>query len=61
VFESETILDDDYPVHWGYLYVCDGKVRSSPIGGGKTVRDLKRWLGVNEVRRCDITARKLWD
>lgn len=61
ILESESVLPDDYPVHWEYLYVCDGKVHVSPLGGGATVRDLKRELRASEVRRCDIAARHLWD
>lgn len=61
VLETETILADDYPVHWEYLYVCDARVHVSPIGGGRTVADLKRELNVKEVRSCDIAARRLWD
>lgn len=60
VLETETVLADDYPVHWGYLYVCDAWVRVSPIGGGRTVADLKRELNVKEVRSCDIASRHLW-
>jgi len=61
ILPTETILPDHYPVHWEYLYVCDGRVRVSPIGGGATVNDLKHELGVKEVRSCDIKERHLWD
>jgi hypothetical protein len=61
VLPGENVLPDDYPVHWEYLYVCDARVRVSPIGGGGTVADLKRELNAREVRSCDIAARHLWD
>lgn len=38
----EDILDDDFKVHWDYLYVADGKVIRSDIRG--TVADLRRDL-----------------
>ena len=60
ILPTEEILADDSPVHWEYLYVCDGKVHVSPIGGGATVRHLKQELNCKEVRRCDIDARNLW-
>lgn len=57
ILPGEEILPDDYPVHWDYFYVCDAKVRVSPIGGGSTVRHLKTALGITEVRSCDMAAR----
>jgi hypothetical protein len=59
VIENENVLEDDYPVHFGYLYVCDSKVKNSPIGGGKTVADLKKVLDCKEVRRCNIIGRNI--
>ena len=57
---NEPILEDDFPVHWDYVYVVDGKVTTSDIKG--TVADLKRDLRLQgkeakEVRRCDINGR----
>jgi hypothetical protein len=52
------VLDDDYPVYYGYAYVADGKVVSSDIKG--TVRDLKRDLKATEIRRCDMGGRNLF-
>lgn len=60
ILESENVLDDDYPVHWDYAYVCDGEVMLSPFGGGSTVRDWKREDKIKEIRRCDIAARNLF-
>jgi hypothetical protein len=56
ILEGETILDDHYPVFCGYAYVGDGRVVESPVEG--TVRDLKRALGVSEVRRCELVKRQ---
>ena len=56
-YPSETILDDDYPVHWDYAYVVDGEPRLSPLGGGATVRDLKREWKCGEIRSCNLAAR----
>jgi hypothetical protein len=61
---SETKLENDYPVYWDYLYVCDGKVIKSDIQG--TVADLKRDLRSHRkleakvITTCDIEGgRKL--
>lgn len=53
---DEPILSDDYPVHYGYAYVADGKVISSNIQG--TVAGLKKELNAKEIRRCDIFGRQ---
>lgn len=55
IYPDETVLDDDYPVHSGYIYVLDGTPTTSDIFG--TVRDLKRDKGVTEVRRCSLVKR----
>ena len=57
VHPSEDVLPDDYPVHWDYAYVVDGSPKLSPLGGGATVRDLKREWRCDEIRRCDLAAR----
>lgn len=59
---SETELPNDHPVHWDYLYVCDGKVVKSDIQG--TVADLKRdlrsyrKLEAQVITTCDIQGRR---
>ena len=54
---NEEILPDDYPVYGDYLYVADGiAIRSD--WHGITVGQLKRALGVKEIRRCDIHGRR---
>lgn len=57
VYPSEEVLPDDHPVHWDYAYVVDGCPKLSPLGGGATVRDLKREWKCDEIRRCDLAAR----
>lgn len=54
---DEPILDDDYPIYAGYLYVADGKVIRSDWHG-ITARQLRGHLGASELRRCDIMGRK---
>ena len=39
---KERVLEDDYPVYYGYAYVVDSRPISSDVQG--TVRDLKRDL-----------------
>ena len=56
---GERVLPDDYPVHFGYAYVADGEVISSPLGGGATVAHLKAELKAQEIRNCDIVKRGL--
>ena len=53
---DEPILEDDYPVYYGYVYVADGKVKRSDIEGN--VARLKAYLKATEIRRCDIFGRK---
>lgn len=48
---NERELHDEYPVYIGYLYVCDGEVKSCPIHG--IVSDLKKELNVTHVTTCD--------
>ncbi len=59
---DERVLEDDYPVHYEFLYVCDGKVVKSDIKG--TVLDLKRDLRGHlklqalVITTCDIEGRR---
>jgi predicted GNAT superfamily acetyltransferase len=60
---KERILDDDHPVYFGYLYVCDGVVVSSDVQG--TVRDLRYDLrdyykmAAEVITTCDVFGRGL--
>lgn len=56
--DDEPILEDNYPVFASYFYVADGKVVRSPVEG--RVRDLKRALKANEIRRCAAVGRGLF-
>ncbi len=53
---NEPILPDDYPIYGDYLYVADGEVIRSEYHN-VSARELKQWMGVTELRRCDITGR----
>lgn len=64
ILEGEHVLEDDYPVHFGYMYVCDGQVVESPIGRDEdgvdaTVFELRIWLNCREVRNCKLAARNI--
>jgi hypothetical protein len=53
----EPVLEDDYLVHLGYLYACDGEVIECPLFNmdgypDQTVRDLKRAMNA-----CDAVGR----
>lgn len=61
VFDGEDLLNDDYPVYYGYAYVVDGRVIASNVEG--TVRRLRLALqadgGIaNEIRRCNLAERE---
>lgn len=60
---NEPILPDEYPVYFGFFYVCDGKIIENPLFGDEsvsiTVRELKARLPCSEVRRCDAVGRRL--
>ena len=55
IFDSESILDDSYPIYADYLYVADGRVVRSDVQG--SVRTLRHVLKATEIRRCNIFAR----
>lgn len=57
IYPDENILPDDYLVHWDYTYVADGEPRICPLGGGATIKDLKREWNCDEICRCNIVAR----
>ena len=51
--DTEVVLQDDYPVYPGYTYIADRKfIRNSSVFG--TVGQLKKHLGVGEIRRCEL-------
>lgn len=55
-YPKERVLEDDYPVYAGYLYVADGEPFMSEIEG--TVLHLKHRLKAKEIRSCDMIARE---
>lgn len=57
-FIKERELSDDYPIHYNYLYVVDGKPWKSPES--MTVGELKKRGKFNSVKNCDISSRNLW-
>lgn len=55
ILDSETILEDNYPVYYDYIYLVDGVPRVSFIKGD--VARLKLAFSAKEIRRCDIVER----
>jgi hypothetical protein len=56
--ESERVLEDEYPVHFGYWYVVDGvPVQCELFGGHATVFELRINLNAREIRNCDLRSR----
>lgn len=55
---NERELEGSYPVHAGYLYICDGEIWKSDTM--TTVGALKVTHGFGSVKNCDIGARELW-
>lgn len=51
---TETVLPEDYPVYYGYVYIMDGVLRRNTWLGQVTVGYLRTELGVKEIRRCEI-------
>ena len=63
ILEGETVLEDEYPVYAGYIYVAvggewpeDGQPVESPLEGD--VRRLKADIGAREIRRCELIRRE---
>lgn len=52
LLKSETVLEDNYPIHKGYVYIVDGVLTKSPAEG--TVLDWKEIGKVEEVRKCNL-------
>lgn len=51
---EEKILPDDYPVFYGYAYIGDMKfIRNNVLTEGN-VGQLKKELGILEIRRCNL-------
>lgn len=57
---EEPVLEDDYPVFYGYYYMVDGRIETSDVQGN--VKRLKQDIisqgrTAVEVRRCDMIGR----
>lgn len=55
---NERVLEDDYPMYYGYLYVIDDVVTVNEYDE-YTVGDYKRRFRVSEVKSCDIIGRNI--
>lgn len=56
---NERELEDDYPLHAGYLYVVNGKVWRAPYS--MMVGILKHKMpNFTSIKSCDIKGRNLW-
>lgn len=57
ILPSETILENDYPVQWDYIYIVEGKVFRSDVQGN--VITLKRdLLSQNLISSMDVEVRR---
>lgn len=50
--DSETVLSDDYPMYWGYVYIIDGVF--SECTWEATVEQYKLRFKAKEIRRCNL-------
>lgn len=57
LFPDETVLPDDYPIYADYIYIVDGKPYRSDFHR-ITAKHLRRLLGAQEIRRCNLAARQ---
>lgn len=64
---KERILEDDYQLYWGYLYIVNGKPFKN-LPDFKTVGEMRNKLvslGIEElpveIKSCDIAGRELWE
>jgi hypothetical protein len=55
---NERELEDDYPLHAGYLYVVKTDVWRCPYP--MTVGELKKHEGFDSVKNYDIKGRNIW-
>lgn len=54
---EEDLIEGDYPIHAGYVYLVDGTPRMSNVSC--TAAQFKKALGAKEIRKCDIVGRDL--
>jgi hypothetical protein len=55
---NDPVLPDDYPIYGGYAYLADGEPIISEWHE-ITASELKRRMGIAELRRCDLVGRGL--
>lgn len=52
---DETVLSDDYPIIFGYVYIMDNIfTRNDWAMDDVTVGQYKKKFGIKEVRRCAL-------
>lgn len=61
---NEPVLNDDYLVIGGYMYIVNGKLTECEHFNGEsnkgiTVAEFKRRYGFQEVKHCDLVGRQL--
>lgn len=54
-YPDEKILEDDYPIYAGFLYVVNGKVIEAWVNC--VAKQLKVYYGTQDVRNCRIFDR----
>jgi hypothetical protein len=54
---TETILPDDYPIHWDYVYIIDNKFKRSEHE--TNVENYKRITSSKEIRRAEIFSNRI--
>ena len=59
---EERELEDDYPVHYSYLYIVDNKVWQCNIfKENMTASYIKNKLNVKSFKSCDMVGRGLFN
>lgn len=57
ILPGETILENDYPIYAGYVYVVNGEPWMSPMTA--QAWEVKRRFGFDEIRRCELVKRQI--
>ena len=55
---SETILEDDYPIVFQYVYIVDNVFTRCDNFGSSTVAEWKHAIGAKEIRKCALFDHK---
>ena len=59
VMNGERVLEDDYPIYGGYLYIVDERVIVSDYHE-ITVKKFKQLMNAKEIRNCNMGERNLF-